>query len=434
MLFLYKYLTVLSTPALHFLLKMRQNNGKEDPARIYERKGQPSIRRPDGKMGWVHAASVGEAQSALIVIKRLLDNDPDLHILLTSGTRTSAAFMAEKLPNRAFHQYMPLDHAGWVNQFLDHWQPDFALWMESELWPNMLGAIKARNIPAALVNGRLSDKSFKRWSGFRSSAQHLLETFTLILTQTDEDATRFKDLGAKSVKSSGNIKYSAAPLPVNEKSLTALVAKIRARPHWVFASTHKGEEAMAARIQQSLKKTMPDVLTIIVPRHPDRAQSILEGLDNFDLNVAQRSAGDMPEAATDIYLADTLGELGLFYTISDIAVIGRSFSDDGGGGHNPIEAAQLDCAVLYGPKVQFQREIYDDMKTANAALLVKDEKTLEEKLRVLLLNPKDCQTLQNQAHKFAASKAGLIDDVMESLTSIVNPPEVSHGIDKKKAL
>lgn len=425
MLALYKILTTLSSPFLGALLSSRLKKGKEDSARVEERKGITQKQRPEGPLAWVHAASVGEAQSALILINTLLEQNKELHILVTTGTVTSSEIMAQKLPERAFHQFYPLDHPSWVKKFLDHWTPDLALWMESELWPNMLLEVQKRNIPAVLTNARLSDASFKTWSRFKGSAKKLLNSFSLILTQTAKDEERFKSLCDQKTLTTGNLKFSAAPLAVANDDLKTVQKKISKRPLWVFASTHKGEEEMACRIHDVLKNNLPDVLTVIVPRHPERRDDILENCKTYDLEMTFRGTNkNLPEKKTDIYVADTLGELGLFYTVAPIACIGRSFSDDGGGGHNPIEAAQLGAAVLYGPNVQYQQEIYDEMDGAKAALRMPDEHRMADTLHKLMTDEDRLKNQQDVGLEYAQNKVAVIDRVMEALDPILKQANI----------
>lgn len=410
MLSLYKILIFLATPLLYALLLWRQFKGKEDPNRIKERRGIPSLPCPKGHLIWLHAASVGEAQSALILIDHIQKINGAIHFLVTSGTVTSATLMAARLPPRAFHHYVPLDHPVWVNKFLDHWQPDLVLWMESELWPTMLDTLRRQNIPAILVNARLSDTSFARWKMFRFFAKKILSTFHLIITQTQKDADRFLILGAKQAIPTDNIKYSAHTLPCDEKDLSLLQQQIGNRPLWVYASTHDGEEALACALHDSLKITLPNLLTIIVPRHPERRDALKEIHPALTFRGANKA---LPTDQTNIYIADTLGELGLFYSLAPIAMIGRSFSHDGGGGHNPIEAAQLNCAIITGKKIQYQKEIFDALINANAAIQVQDKQEFEEKLRLLLTDNTIREDYQKRAADFALSKNKAVDDVME---------------------
>lgn len=420
---LYRLLMSLSRPLLRGLLHIRTNKGKEIQTRLSERMGIAGRPRPQGPLVWIHAASVGESQSALILIHRLLAFAPYLHILVTTGTRSSAQLMEQRLPApRAFHQFIPLDCPAWTKAFLDHWHPDLALWMESELWPNLLNDVGRRAIPAFLVNARLSKKSFNRWKILKNDIALLLNNFTLILAQTEKDADRFVSLGANKVAVINNLKYSAAPLTVNDMHLNTLKAIITSRPVWVYASTHADEESIAMRIHKNLKQTYPTLLTIIVPRHPERRDDIKMAAQNSGLTFTLR--GDtlnLPRPDDDLYIADTMGELGLFYALSPIAMIGRSLSRDGGGGHNPIEAAQLGCAVLSGPLIQFQKELFDDMVAAGAARIINNESDLLLALRTYLENEAELNRAQIRAQEFIKSRSGVIDGVMGHLSPVIQP-------------
>ncbi len=430
MLKMYRTLMAAGEPVLTRILERRSLKGKEDETRMGERKGKPGLERPDGQLVWLHAASVGEAQSALILIEELLAKNTSMHALVTTGTVTSAKMMAKNLPERAFHQFYPLDHPDWVANFMNHWHPDLVLWMESELWPNMLAEIKERNIPAALVNARLSSKSYRFWKMAGGSTRKILNTFSLVLAQTEKDARRYQSLKAHNVITTDNIKYSAAALPFDEQSLTNLSSMCGRRPVWLYASTHDGEEDMACRIHQILKHTMPELLTIIVPRHPERRGDIMTVCEENKLQACLRGDNhNLPNPDDEIYIADTLGELGLFYRLAPIACIGRCFSNDGGGGHNPIEAMQLNCAVLFGPNVQNLQEIYDEINLSQSALPVANETELIETLRYLLENPKALHDIQSKALIFAQDKANVLDRVMQALDPLLE----QSGITKRAA-
>ena len=417
MLQLYKSVSGASGPLLRALLHARSRRGKELPAHLGERLGRASLARGNSPLIWVHAASIGEAQSALILVERLQRLVPGTQILMTTGTVSSANMMRKNLPTGAVHQFYPVDHPAWAKQFLDHWKPDLVLWMESELWPNMLTGIKARGIPAILVNARLSEKSFRRWSWFGGAAKEILGAFSLILAQGEKEAARFRALGAKNVTATGNIKYSAKPLSFSESDLKAAGGAIGQRPLWLYASSHKGEESMACRVHQKLKLKFPDLLTIIVPRHPERRQDIITTCEQANLKFVLRGEIRIPPSYdTDIYIADTFGELGLFYRLAPLACIGRSFSDDGGGGHNPIEAAQLNCAVLYGPNVQFQKELFEEMSNAGGALGVNNESELEEAISAFLSDPQRLAAMQQSGLEFTRMKARVVDIVIESIS------------------
>lgn len=420
MLDFYQWVMSHSQSVLNALLQRRLRMGKEDQDRIGERRGVSSKTRPDEKLVWLHAASVGEAQSALILINALLTQYPNICILVTTGTLTSAKRMQTSLPERALHQFIPLDHPDWVERFIDFWNPDLVFWMESELWPNLLLNLKSRQIPTALINARLSDRSYRRWKLIKNDIQTVLSSFDCILAQTEKDAERLKRLSAKNVIVTDNLKYSAASLPYDAGQLTSLKGALNKRQFCVYASTHKGEEEMIARIHKEITAHFPDFLSIIIPRHPERGRNIYDESTQMGLECLLR--GDQkyaPTKDTEIYIADTLGELGLFYALTDIAYIGRSLSADGGGGHNPIEAAQLDCAIIHGSRVQNLQEVYDDMKSHDASIRVVDEKSLSQAILNLLQDQNHRKKYINNAKNFANAKSHVIDSVMQGIEPLI---------------
>lgn len=401
------------------ILNQRLKNGKEDPERLRERFGVPDKSRPDGTLMWVHVASVGEAQSMLYLINLFLTQNPTATVLVTSITRTSADLLEKRLPARALHQYLPVDRPKWVKRFLNHWNPDLILWAESELWPAMLSEISTRRIPTALLNARMSPKSFKNWSRAKTLIEDILKTFTVILTQSDKDRDYYTALGGRSVVSVGNIKFAASPLPYAEDDLTALKTTIHNRPVWLYASTHAGEEELAAETHRALLPHFPNLLTIIAPRHPERRDSIKESLARYNLPLTFRGKEKiLPLPETSLYVVDTLGELGLFYRLAPIACIGRSFSHDGGGGHNPLEAAQLGCAVLHGPNIQNLSDIYTPMDEAGASINLSQPSDIIKTLETLL---NDKESLKNQSEKgynFAKGQEQILSRVVEELEPV----------------
>src|SRR5215831_11620011 len=345
----YRALTRPLTPLALVYLARRRKRGKEHPTRLRERRGFPGGARPDAPLLWLHAASVGEATAVLGLIERLLDARPDLEILVTTGTVTSASLLETRLPARARHQFVPADLPSWTARFLDHWRPDMALWVESELWPNLVRATSARGIPMVLLNGRLSARSYARWRWWPGLIGPVLGAFALCLAQDEEQAERLRQLGAREVATLGDLKAAASTLPVDPMQLERLRRRIGSRPLWLAASTHPGEEEIAASVHRRLSETHPGLLTIIVPRHPARGDAIATMLAARGLRAAQRRRGEPITGDTDVYLGDTLGELGLFYSLAGIAFIGGSLVPK--GGHNPFEAARLGCAVLQGPNI-----------------------------------------------------------------------------------
>lgn len=411
---LYRGVTTATGPLVSLYLAHRAARGKEDPARMAERRGRASRPRPPGPLVWVHAASVGEAVSMLALIDRLLARYPTLSVLVTTGTVTSAQLLATRLPpGRACHQYVPVDRPADVARFLDHWRPDLALWVESELWPNLVAATRARRVPLVLLNGRMSERSFKGWQRLPGLIAPLLASFDLCLAQDQVQADRLIRLGAAGAISVGDLKAAAAPLPASETELERLAAQMAGRPRWLAASTHEGEEDAAAAAHRALRASHRGLLTIIAPRHPGRADSIGASLGAGGLTVARRSRGEAITAATDIYLADTLGELGLFYRLAGIAFIGGSIARK--GGHNPLEAALLGCAVLHGPDMRNCAAMTQALAAAGAALVVADAAALAAAVGRLLDDAAERDALAAAATGVATGNAAVLDAVLRHL-------------------
>ncbi|HUZ72782.1 MAG TPA: 3-deoxy-D-manno-octulosonic acid transferase [Stellaceae bacterium] len=410
----YRGLSGALGPAIDFYLARRLARGKEDRDRFAERRGHAGRARPPGPLVWVHAASVGEAVSMLSLIDRLLVDRPGLGVLVTTGTVTSARLLAHRLPaDRAWHQYVPVDRTAYVRRFLDHWRPDLALWVESELWPNLLTETHARGIPLLLLNGRMSASSFRRWGRFRGLIGPLLASFALCLAQDAAQADRFQRLGAVNAATVGDLKAAAAPLPVDEAQFAQLAAAVGARPLWLAASTHEGEEEIAGFVHRALMHAASGLLTIVAPRHPARAGAVRAMLEARGLVVAQRSAGEAVGAATDVYLADTLGELGLFYRLAGIAFVGGSIARK--GGHNPLEAALLDCAILHGPDMSNCATMARGLAAAGATITVTDGPSLAAAVGRLIADPVERAARAAAASGVAAHNRDVLDAVMARL-------------------
>lgn len=418
MLSLYRTATVVGAPIIQMYLKKRMAQGKEDIERFAERMGESDNPRPAGKLIWLHAASVGESLSMLPLIDSLLDDNRQLNILVTTGTVSSAGLMSERLPARAIHQYVPVDRAVYVRRFLDHWRPDLALWAESEFWPNLILETQQRQIPMVLVNGRISPKSFAGWQRARSVISRLLRDFTLCLGQTDEDAERLRQLGATRYACLGNLKFAVPPLPTDTEELIRLEQAISGRPRWLAASTHDGEETIVANVHRRLKLDIPNLITTIVPRHATRGPEISDSLSQAGLNVARRSLNDAISADTDIYLADTMGELGLFYRLADVAFMGKSLVPF--GGQNPLEALRLECAVLHGPHMINFREISQEMQAAGCALEVDGETGLAAQVGRLLGDPARTAEMSAKGLAYVESKAEVVNRVTGEITAILH--------------
>lgn len=414
---LYRGLTTLGAPLIAYYLDRRMARGKEDRIRFGERRGISSQARPEGKLVWLHAASIGESVSMLPVIERL-QAEVGTTVLITTGTVTSAELMAERLPEGAIHQYVPVDRLPWVRRFLDHWRPDLVLWAESEFWPNLLVETAERGVPLILLNGRISDRSFAKWRRQPRLMRRLLDCFVLCLGQTPTDAERLSLLGAKRVACRGNLKFAALPLPVDEAALTVLSARMGDRPRWLAASTHPGEEALAGRVHQALSAAYPDLLTIVVPRHPNRGDDVAAELTAQGLRVAQRGAGEEITAETQILLADTLGEMGLFIRLAPIVFMGKSMI--GQGGQNPLEPARLGASVLFGPHMDNFAEIASRMCAARAAEQVASEPALVEAVSRRLADPSMLALYGGTAHDFAQAEDDVLDGVLAEIAPWLN--------------
>ncbi len=407
----YRILTTIAGLALPHWLALRAKRGKEDPARIAERRGVSAVPRPAGRLVWFHAASVGEALSILPLVDAVLAQG--WRVLVTTGTVTSARLLAERMPKAAIHQFVPLDYLPWVQRFLDHWHPELVLWTESELWPNTLSEIAARKIPAFLINARLSDRSLQGWKRAPGFAREMLAAFTLIIAQSDEDKARFTQLGATGVVGAGNLKLAAAPLPVDETALATLRAEISKRPRWLAASIHPGEDTIAAQAHHTVKARHAGLLTIIVPRHPQKAGDMAAAITAMGLKVARRSLSDIIAPDTDIYIADTMGELGLFYRLCDLAFMGKSLAV--GGGQNPAEAAQLGCSLLLGPDMSNFRETSAALIGCKAAVEVRNPAALAAAIEWLL---QDSRTRARMSENARAAVARHADAVNETLAHL----------------
>lgn len=427
---LYQFIVFLSAPFLRLSLARRAAKGREDKARLRERLGRASLKRPQGHMIWVHAASVGETLSVLPLLEDILASRPAQSILLTTGTRTSARLVAKfqtahpDLRPRLKHQFAPLDRGPYVSSFLDHWQPNAALWVESEIWPNLVLACAKRDIPLVMVNGRLSARSFSRWKKLSGTARRLLGSFSLLMAQDATTASRLQGLGLKHVKNPGNLKLDAPALGADDAELSALQSTFANRPIWFGASTHANEERSLGEAHRMIKASLPNVLTLIAPRHPDRGEALAKQLRAAGHKVAQRSQDEAPDADTDIYLLDTLGELGLFYRLSNIVLIGGTLIPH--GGQNPIEAARLKCAILHGPHIENFQEMFDALEAAQAVASIADTPTLAAQVKALLQNPATVEQMSEAAlayaHEMTGTRARVINLLAPYLTTADTPP------------
>lgn len=396
--------TAAAAPGLRIMLYLRLRRGKELAGRLAERRGVDSTPRPKGRLLWLHAASVGETVSVLPVLTALGERAPELTVLLTTGTVTSARLLARRLDAgleaRVLHRFVPLDVPAWAARFLDHWRPDAAAFVESELWPNLLLACRRRAIPAMLVNARMSARSFAGWRRLPGLARAALGCFVQVRAQSDTDAERLRALGAHHVSAPGDLKFAAPPLPVDGTELERLRSLLDGRPVWVAASTHPGEEALILSVHQTLAAAHPGLLTILVPRHPERGAAIAAMAEGL---VLRRRAAGEPPPDQGVWLADTLGELGLWYRLARIAFVGRSLVGPGGG-QNPLEPARLGCAVAVGPHTGNFTAAVEALESVGALTRVAGASGLAAWVSTMLADPAR-QRLAGEAGVAAAARS-----------------------------
>jgi 3-deoxy-D-manno-octulosonic-acid transferase len=408
---LYRKLSSAMLPLAPALISRRLKQGKEDPDRVGERRGMSRDIRPQGPLVWIHGASVGEVLAAAALIDRL--RAFNLRILLTSGTVTSAAIVAKRFPADIIHQYVPYDSPRYVARFLDHWQPSLALFIESDLWPNLILASAARRMPLVLINGRMSHRSFPRWRRIAGTISALLGRFEVCLAQSQVDADRFTALGSRNVIATGNLKLDVPAPPADAARLERLMAVTRGRPVIVAASTHPGEEEILAEVHRALASYFPTLLTVIVPRHPNRGEAIARMIEASGLHVALRSHEELPTATTDIYVADTMGELGLFYRLAPIVFMGGSLVPH--GGQNPIEAIKLGASIVHGPHTFNFTDVYEALDSAGGASQADTPQALVKQLGQLLADPAARDVSAAASARVVEQLGGALDRTLAAL-------------------
>ncbi len=410
---LYRGATWAARPAAMTILRRRVARGKEVPERLSERLGMATVRRPEGPLFWFHAASIGETNAILPLMHELKHRFPKLNLLLTTITVTSATIAAERLPAGAIHQFMPLDSPRFCRRFIEHWRPDLGLFTESEIWPNLIVEATDRKVPLVLVNARMSMRSCKRWARLSSLSKPVFSRFDLVLTQNWRIAKRLTGLGARKTSITGNLKYDAPPPPVDATAMEELRRSLGGRPVFLAASTHPGEDEAVARVQEILQSAIPSLLTVIAPRHPDRGEAIASLLGQRGLDFARRSVGERISETTQIYVADTIGELGLFYTLAPLSFIGGSLVSH--GGQNPIEAIKLGSGILSGPHTFNFAETYGVLQRYEGFRLVAGPDDLAAALKSLFENPAQAAEMHRRAVVAIGTLEGALNRTLEAL-------------------
>ncbi|MFM7084774.1 MAG: glycosyltransferase N-terminal domain-containing protein [Hyphomicrobium sp.] len=401
------------------LLEARAQRGKEVRTRIKERLGDPSQDRPNGSLVWLNAASVGEINAALPLVNKLNEIRPDLFFLITTSTVTSANILEKRLPSKACHQFVPLDTPQATERFLNYWRPDLVIFTESEIWPNLILKISKSGIPLALINARMSSRSQKRWIRRKHFARKLFSQFEVVLAQNELLARRFSFLGAHRVEIAGNLKIDAPPLPIDQSTRDTLEQSLHGRKVIIAASTHLGEEHVIAEAHSQLKQKFPEICTVIAPRHPERGNIIYSELTKKGLIVAQRSKKELPDSRTDIYLADTIGELGAFFSIAEIVFIGGTLVPH--GGQNPIEAIRHNAVVISGPSKQNFADIFNALRNSDALLEVQNIDELIIALDTLLSDQVKYQKMLVNSQRVLADLQGALAKTIEILLPLLPP-------------
>lgn len=423
---LYRAATDLAGPWLDRHLEHRATLGKEDKSRLGERRGETRVARPAGTLLWLHGASIGETQSLLPLIAALRQRRPGLQLLVTCGTMSAAALLATSLPPGAIQQYLPLDRRAWVECFLDHWQPDAGVIVDSELWPNLLLAAKARALPLALVNGRLSERSFRRWRWLRGFARQLLGSFTVIAAIDETQRQRFASLGARHAVATGNLKAAAAMPACDETEFARFKASIAGRPVILLASSHDPEEQLVAMALAPHLTGEIAPLLLVAPRHPTRGDILLPELRPLLAlggKLRRRSLGGLPGPKDRIYLADSLGEMGLWFRLADLVIMGGSLVDK--GGHNPIEPALVGRAILTGPHIGNFADLYRRLAEAGGCRILPDAGSLASQAISLLGDPAARSELASTAQRFAQAEAQVLDRSLVALAPILRALETA---------
>ena len=415
-LYFYRIVMFLLKPFVRPFLALRRMNGLEtkDKKRKKERFGIASVKRPDAKIVWFNAASVGESNSIVPVVDEILKKFPDVYVLITTTTLTGSESVAKKMAGKkVIHQFLPVDRRAYVNRFFKYWKPSLGFFVDSDFWPNLLLSAKKNDIPLILLNGRISDRSFKKWEKNLDFANALMSAFTFGFGKSEEDRQRIARMGIKDTVCVGNLKYAVPPLSYDKNELDKLKEKIGKRHTFVVSSTHEGEEEMCLTAFMAIKKRFPDVLMVIAPRHPSRGEELKNLVEINGLNVALRSEGKEISNSTDVYIADTMGELGLFYTLSNIAFVGGSLIP--WGGHNPMEPARLHNVVLSGKHVHNFKETYDLLKVEKAVVMVNDADDLAMKVKSFFGNPEVAKDYMARAFYVAEREADVLSRTIDKL-------------------
>lgn len=413
---IYKLITIIIRPFLFLFFIYRLLKNKEEFGKYYERRGLSLKVKPDGKIIWIHAASVGETLSTLPLIKKLKELSPEINIVITTSTKTSKEIIIEKNMDRVFHQYVPWDNKNFCINFLNNWKPDIAVFLESEIWPNLLYETKRKKIPISLINARITNKTYRRWLKFPKTISYLLSFFSIIIAQDNLSKDKLQNLGAKNIFVYGNLKNDSEKLSYNAESFKKYNNYFEQKDIIVVASTHRGEESNIVNAFKSLIKELPDLFLVLAPRHPDRRNEITSLLKKQGFSSEEyllRSEGKSLNDNIKIFILDTIGELGYFYEKSSVVVLGGAFGEF--GGHNPLEPARFNNAIFSGPNFFNFKDEYDQLLNVGGVKIISDISDLH-----IIKEKKDIKEMAKNSKIYADNIGGIAEKISVKLIGLLN--------------
>ena len=413
LLLIYKILSIILFPIIALIILFRIFQNKEIASRIKERFGLSSKKRPRGKLIWINASSIGEYLATISLIKKIRKIKPKTKILLTTNTKTSA-ILANKITNKnIFHQFTPHDNPLVIKKFLNYWQPSLVFWMESEFWPIILNETRKYGVKIILLNGRMSNKSFKNWNYFKFFFKEIISNFSLVFTMSKIDEKNFKKLGARNIKFIGNLKFSNQELSYDKKIEKKITKIIRNRPVWLAASTHPGEEIFVSGIHLKLKQraNIKNLLTIIVPRNIKRSLKIKNKI-KLNIPSTQLFQSKSIPRNTEIIIDDSVGQLEIWYKKIKTVFLGKSLPPR--GGQNPIEPARNGCAIISGKMSNFQ-EIENEMLNSNCILKTDNDEKFYSIAKDCIKGSSHITNVRKNAKKYVKSKSYILDKTIKAI-------------------
>ena len=419
---IYQLLTIILSPLIDIFMLIRLLRGKEDKVRFKERFGYSTIARPEGKVIWFQCASVGESNSAMPLIDKIIEKyNENVTVLITTGTTTSASTIYKKIADRKniIHQYTPIDKYFVIKRFLKHWKPDVLITVESEIWPNMITMTHKIGDKVMIVNAKISEKSFRRWKKFKSLKESVFDSIDICYPQSQDDQFRLINLGIQNTIYLGNLKFDIPKLKVDKDFLKNLQESTEGRHVVLCASAHDEEKEKVAEIYKELQNNFSDLIFIVAIRHPNKSGKFYNYFMSQDLDVKRKSEGEVIDLDTNIYLYDEMGQMGTLYEFSNIVLMCGSLVPHIGG-HNPVEAGKHNCAILTGPYISSNKSLFVELKKNNACIICegKDDvltKNIYNNIYSLFKNETELNELRNNASNLCDNFANVANDLAMSI-------------------